>query len=150
MWSRKFVAAGLSSATFFAVLSVFAIWLLSYLVLHPGVKTGNYEATVIFEFLFSAAVGVFVYPACWFFMVQRARDYGLSRTLELICATYGISCLIVAAVFCLAMAATFGAVTFMGFLKMIFGSIETNWQALGLGALVDRLSRYSASSWAQL
>jgi hypothetical protein len=136
MWSRKFVAAGLSSATVFAALSAFAIWLLFYLVLSPAVNAGHMEATGIFEFVFSVAVGVFVYPACWFFMVQRARDYGPKHTLELICVTYGISCLAVAVVFCLAMATAFGAVVFMGFLKMIFGSIEANWQSLGYGVLV--------------
>jgi hypothetical protein len=136
MWSRQFVAVGLSSATVLAALSGVAIWLLFYLVLTPAVGVDHPEARVIFEGVFCVAVGVPVYPACWFFMVQRSRDYSSKRTLELICVTYGISCLIVGVVFCLAMVGVFGAIEFVGLFKMIFGSIEANWSALGYGALV--------------
>ena len=147
MWSRKFVTTGLSSGTAFAALSAFSIWLLFYLVLSPAVNTGHPETIVIFECIFSVSVGVFVYPACWFFMVQRARDYGPKRTLDLICVTYGISCLIVAVVFCAAMATVIGAVMFISFLKMIFGSIEANWQAVGAGALVLAATPFIALFW---
>jgi hypothetical protein len=136
MRSRQFVAAGLSSATVFAALSAFAIWLLFYFFLIPATGIAFLEARVIFEGVSCVAVGVPVYPPCWFFMVQRSRNYSSTRTLELICATYGISCLIVATVFCLAMAGVYGGITLVGLFKMIFGSMAANWSALGYGVLL--------------
>lgn len=132
MWSRKFAAAGLFSATILAALASFAILFVFYLVLHRAMPGAVFVLAPFFS------VGVFAYPACWHFMIQRTRDYGTKRTLELVWATYRISCLIVIALISLAMVAfaAFFLVAVVVFLfGFLFGSIEPNWRFVGDGLL---------------
>jgi hypothetical protein len=46
-----------------------------------------------------ALPGVIVYPACWYMVIFRQRDYALSRTMALVFATFGAVSVVVAALF---------------------------------------------------
>jgi hypothetical protein len=137
MWSRKFAAVGLSSATIFAALASFATWYVFYLVLNPAMRSGRLPgAGALFTFTFFFAVGVFAYPACWFWMIQRTRDYGMKRTLRLVWTTYLISCATVIALISIAVVATFGAFVLVAILRALFGSMPPDWPVIGNGLLL--------------
>jgi hypothetical protein len=131
MWSQKFAIVGISSAVICAGVSVSAIWLLLYLFLASPLALGSPD---IFDW--SCTVGIFVYPACWFFMIHRVRDYGTQRTFALVWVTYVMSCLAVACLISLATVEAFGAFLASGFLKMIVGTLPMNWSSTGLCILL--------------
>jgi len=129
MWSPKFVVVGISTATIVAALSVYAILVVVHFVTGSPIPLSGAPD---FEQL-SCTVGVVAYPVCWFFTIQRARDYGMQRTLSLVLVTYGISCLLVAGLVCLLGAGAFLKLLVSGIFKMIVGTIPMNWEAIVLG-----------------
>jgi hypothetical protein len=99
MWSRQFLVVGLASSAMFAALTIFVFWsVLFSLGLHLDLIGG----ALLNVIAYSAAVGIMVYPSCWFVMIQRARDYSISRTFSLLRVNFGVSCLVVFAVLFLA------------------------------------------------
>lgn len=135
MWSPKFVWVGLSTGTAFGAIAVFAAWYVYF-----GVTAATGEAYPLGWLLtpfthprlpvptlsevaraFSGAralapdlsgVAVIVYPACWFYWIQRRRDYSIPTTWALVAATYITSCVVVGVVVCL-VTAGLSATTFI-------------------------------------
>lgn len=124
MWSQKFVWVGLSTGTAFAAIAVFAAWYVFFAItaatggtnlgwiwgqtlVHPSLPMPALSEVVRAFFGARAlapdlsVLGVIVYPACWFYRIQRRRKYSIPATLELVAATYITSCVVVGIVFCL-------------------------------------------------
>jgi hypothetical protein len=92
MWSRPFLWTGLVSGFAVAALALGALWLALYLGTN-GKDPGWTFANVV-KF---ALPGLIVYPACWYAVVFRRRDYALSRTMWLVLVTFGVVCIVVGA-----------------------------------------------------
>ena len=125
MWSKKFVWVGLSSGVLFAASAAFAIWFTLNFALAAAANAGQAEASVMLNFAVLVFVGAVVYPACWFYTIQRSRDYSKLATFNLVILSYYVSCLAVAALFCLAVMGVYG--TFF-VLAVIRGTV--NWHAM--------------------
>ena len=90
MWSRSFLIAGVASATLVAALTLCGLWLVIFVV--AGNIDPNWSVVEIVQFCLP---GLIVYPACWYALVFRYRDYSLNRTLGLVIATFGAVWLLV-------------------------------------------------------
>jgi len=87
MWSRRFLWTGLSSGAVIAALTLAALWLAFFAALGGKDPTRSFANFTIF-----AAPGVIAYPACWYAIIFRVRDYSLYRTTVLVAATFGAVC----------------------------------------------------------
>jgi hypothetical protein len=127
MWSKKFVWVGLSSGVLFAASAAFAIWFTLSFALAAAANAGQAEARVMLNFAVLVFVGAVVYPACWFYTIQRSRDYSKLATFNLVILSYYVSCLAVAALFCLAAMGVYGTYFV---LAVVRGTVKWNWQAM--------------------
>lgn len=93
MWSRRFLWAGIVSGSAAAALALAGIWLALFIVSGGG-DPGWTPANAVT----SGVIGVIIYPACWYFLVYRARDYSALQTWCLIGVAYGVTCGLVIAV----------------------------------------------------
>lgn len=90
MWSRNFLISGVASAVAVAALTICGLWLVIYVV--ASNIDPSWSAADIVQFCLP---GLIVYPACWYALVFRYRDYSLNRTLGLVIATFGAVWLLV-------------------------------------------------------
>jgi hypothetical protein len=91
MWSRRFLWTGLSSGVAVAALSLAGLWLALF------VASGSKEHTWTFANIVKFALpGPIVYPACWYMVIFRDRNYSLSRTMMLVGAVFGTVSAVVA------------------------------------------------------
>lgn len=91
MWSRGFLIAGVASSALAAALALGGVWLVIFVV--AGSIDPSWSVANIIEFCLP---GLVVYPACWYVLVFRYRDYSANRTLGLVIATFGAVWLLVA------------------------------------------------------
>lgn len=79
MWSRQFVVVGLASSAMFAALAIIVFW---FVLFSLGLRLDLIGGVLLNVTAYSAGVGIVIYPSCWFMMIQRGRDYSISRTLQ--------------------------------------------------------------------
>jgi hypothetical protein len=153
MWSQKFVWVGLSAGTAFGAIAVFAAWYVYFaitaatggayplgglltLFTHPRLPMPTLlEVARAFSGARALApdlsgVAVIVYPACWFYWIQRGRNYSTPTTWTLVAATYITSCVVVGVVVCL-VTAGLSATTFIPEAVRRVRELTLNWQAIG-------------------
>jgi hypothetical protein len=92
MWSRMFLWTGLISGASIAYVAWTGIWLALFIA--AGSKDPNWTPANAIKF---GIVGVVAYPASWYFLVYRVRDYSLTRTWFLVAVTYTAVCTVIAA-----------------------------------------------------
>jgi hypothetical protein len=91
MWSRQFLIVGLASAVGIAAATLVLLWTSIFLLMlqsAPPVRFAN--ITLL------GSTGILAYPACWYALIFRRRDYAASRVVLLVAATYALSCLLAA------------------------------------------------------
>lgn len=84
MWSTRFLWTGISSGVAIAILTMAALWVGLFAV--SGIK--NDPAWTIANIVKFTLPGPMVYPACWYAVIFRARDYSLLRTMVLVARTF--------------------------------------------------------------
>jgi hypothetical protein len=94
MWSSRFLWTGLSSGVAVAALALGGLWLALFVV--SGSKEPTWTLANIVKF---ALPGLIVYPACWYMVILRSRNYSLRRTMVLVVASFGVVSIAVAAFF---------------------------------------------------
>lgn len=95
MWTRAFLIAGLASGGAIAAIALGGLWLATAFISDDFSSTGV-------RFAGTTAHGILVYPACWFAVVFRKKDYSISRTLILVVITFIVVwCVLIALVFAL-------------------------------------------------
>jgi hypothetical protein len=99
MWSRQFVVVGLASSAMFAALAIIVFW---FVLFSLGLRLDLIGGVLLNVTAYSAGVGTVIYPSCWFMMIQRGRDYSISRTFKLLRVNFGVSCLGIFAILFLA------------------------------------------------
>jgi hypothetical protein len=87
MWSRRFLWTGLTSGIAVAALTLTELWLAVFVVSGSKDPMVTFANMVVFAF-----PGLIVYPACWYVVIFRHRDYSLYRTMVLVVATFGVVC----------------------------------------------------------
>src|ERR1700731_5088658 len=97
MWSRRFLWTGLSSGIAIAALTLGGLWVVLFVV--SGSKDPTWTLANIVKF---ALPGVIFYPACWYAIIFRNRDYSLNRTMVLVVITFGMVGVVVAALMVIA------------------------------------------------
>jgi hypothetical protein len=83
----------------FAALAIIVFW---FVLFSLGLRLDLIGGVPLNVTAYSAAVGIVIYPSCWFMMIQRARDYSISRTFSLLRVNFGLSCLVIFAILFLA------------------------------------------------
>jgi hypothetical protein len=83
MWSRGFLWLGLVSGVAAATMAIAALWL--GIFIYSGDKDPSWTVANITKF---TVPGVLIYPAAWYVVIFRSRDYSLSRTFRLVVATF--------------------------------------------------------------
>jgi hypothetical protein len=92
MWSNRFLWTGLSSGVAVAALALGELWFALFVV------SGSEDPTWTLANIVKLALpGVIVYPACWYTVIFRYRDYSLRRTMVLVVATFGAVSALIAA-----------------------------------------------------
>jgi len=76
MWSRSFLIWGLVTGTVAAALALFGLWVMLE------------AASLGFPFMFCLP-GLLLYPACWYAVVFRTRNYSSTQVVMLVAATFG-------------------------------------------------------------
>jgi hypothetical protein len=99
MWSRRFLWTVVSSGAVVAALTLAGIWLALFAAFISDSANLSWTWANILKF---AVPGLVVYPACWFVVIFRHRDYSPYRTLVLVITTFGVTAAVVAAVMLLA------------------------------------------------
>ena len=93
MWSTRLLWTGVISAFAVAALMLAGIFVV-LLVVSLAATGGERPGLAIIVVL--ASPGIVVYPACWYAVIFRRRDYSRHQTLKLIGATYGVVSMIIA------------------------------------------------------
>jgi hypothetical protein len=83
MWSRGFLWTGLLSGVAIAAMAIAALWLGVFV--YSGDKDPAWTVANIAKFTLP---GLIVYPASWYMVIFRSRDYSLSRTMRLTAFTF--------------------------------------------------------------
>jgi hypothetical protein len=91
MWSRRFLWMGLSTGAAIALLTVVIVWLGLFAV--SGSTDPNWTMANIGRLMLP---GVIIYPACWYAIIFRSREYSSRRTVVLVAGTFGTGCALVA------------------------------------------------------
>ncbi|KJC34501.1 hypothetical protein [Bradyrhizobium sp. LTSP857] len=89
MWSTRLLWTGVISA--FAVAALMLAGMFVVLLAASGGEHPGLAMIVVF-----ASPGMIVYPACWYAVIFRRRDYSRHQTLKLIGAAYGVVSMIIA------------------------------------------------------
>lgn len=176
MWSQKFVRIGLSTGTAFAAIAVFAAWYVYFAisaatggaypagwffvtpVVHPALPVpALWEVARSFSGPRGlapdlSALGVIVYPACWFYRIHRRRSYSIPATWQLVAATYITSCVIVGIVLCLFTAGLAVRDFIPEAVRRVWedlasGQPTLNWQAIGAFFLIFVLPILGSASF---
>jgi len=90
MWSTRLLWTGVISAIAIAALMLAGIFVVLLVV--SGESPGHGLA----NFVILASPGIITYPACWYAVIFRQRDYSRRQTLKLIGAAFGTVCAILA------------------------------------------------------
>src|ERR1700684_2673298 len=90
MWSRRFLWTGLLSGVAIATIATGVLWLVVFL--YSGDKDPAWTFANITQF---TVPGLIVYPATWYAVIFRARDYSLSRTMRLVISTFAAGAAVV-------------------------------------------------------
>jgi hypothetical protein len=85
MWSGRFLWTGLLSGIAVAALALAGIWLVLFVAF--GDKDPSHALANMVVFV---SPGLIVYPACWYVIIFRQRDYSLSQTMMLTAAAFGV------------------------------------------------------------
>jgi hypothetical protein len=83
MWSRRFLWIGVSSGAAIAISAMALLWLGLFVV--SGSEDPAWTVANIVKFTLP---GPIVYPACWYAIIFRTRDYSLYRTMVLVVRTF--------------------------------------------------------------
>jgi hypothetical protein len=158
MWQQKFVWVGLSTGMALAAIAVFAVWYVYFaitavtggvyplgwlltLFTHPALTPPDLREVAL---AFSgpralgpdlSGVAVIVYPACWFYRIQRGRNYSIPTTCALVVATYISSCCVVGIVVCLVVTGLSVTSFIPEAVRRVWGALASaeltlNWQAI--------------------
>jgi hypothetical protein len=92
MWSRRFLWTGLSTGAVFALLTVAAVWL----ALFAASGNTDHPFWTIADIVDFTLPGLIIYPACWYIIIFRSRNYSFRQTMVLVAQTFGIGCAVVA------------------------------------------------------
>jgi hypothetical protein len=102
MWSKRFLWAGVSSGIIAAVVLLFSVLLLFYWTnflfwsLSDSLAAPPHFA--YYSMISPFSVSYLVYPACWYFLIFRTRDYSIAQTLILVSCIYPISSALIGAI----------------------------------------------------
>jgi hypothetical protein len=95
MWPKRFLWAGVSSSVIAAAITLFCVLLLFYwlnllywVLYEPLMPPPNFTYSLISPF----SASYLVYPACWYFLIFRPRNYSIAQTSILVSYIYPISC----------------------------------------------------------
>ena len=91
MWSTRFLWAGILSAIPVAALTLAGMFLVLFVAF--GGKNPSYTLAKMVIF---ASPGLIVYPASWYMIIFRQRNYSLNQTMMLVAVAFGIVGLIIA------------------------------------------------------
>jgi hypothetical protein len=118
MWSHRLLWTGLFSGVAIAAMATASLWLLVFL--YSGDKDPAWTVANVAKFTIP---GLIVYPATWYVIIFRARNYSLRRTMRLVVSTFAVG------------AAATGVVLMLGGLYVAIStimSVPQPWKALPL------------------
>ena len=101
MWSRRFLLAGISSSVIAAAIALFGVLLLFYwlfLLYWIWNELLNAPPNFTYNLISPFSVSFLVYPACWYFLIFRRRNYSIAQTSILVSCIYPISCGLIGAI----------------------------------------------------
>ena len=93
MWSRRFLLAGISSSVIAAAIALFGVLLLFYwlfLLYWIWNESLNAPPNFTYNLISPFSVSFLVYPACWYFLIFRRRNYSIAQTSILVSCIYPI------------------------------------------------------------
>ena len=132
MWSTRLLWTGVISAIAVAALMLAGIFALLLVV--SGQRPGYGLPNIVFF----ASPGIVTYPACWYAVIFRQRNYSRLQMLKLIGAAFGVVCAILAsAILVGAFASMIGtpASKISPFLILSLPLIIAAWMAVGTAIL---------------
>ena len=101
MWSRRFLLAGISSSVIAAAIALFGVLLLFYwlfLLYWIWNESLNAPPNFTYNLISPFSVSFLVYPACWYFLIFRRRNYSIAQTSIFVSCIYPISCGLIGAI----------------------------------------------------
>jgi hypothetical protein len=87
MWSRSFLVTGVVSGAALAWLTLAGIWWTIFIA-----TDGTDSTWTLANASEAGIIGIILYPACWYALVYRKRNYSVHQTLFLTAMTYLTVC----------------------------------------------------------
>jgi hypothetical protein len=93
MWSHRFLWTGLFGGVAIATIATASLWF--FVFLYSGDKDPAWTVANIAKFTLP---GLIVYPATWYVIIFRPRNYSLPQTLRLVVSTFAAGAVVVGVV----------------------------------------------------